>query len=113
MTWAIPLVITATIAFHQPADVEVVGVEKRRDRDPEHVGRRKVLGQRTGEELRGDLRDVGMRRRCVLSVSIRRAAIPGSFAEIGATGSSFGRNSRRAAAELPRYCSISLPRAAG
>ena len=52
-------------ALHQPADVEVVGVEERRDRDPEDVGLRELLGQGAGEELGRGGRDRvgGVRRR--------------------------------------------------
>ena len=40
-------------ALHQPADVEVVGVQERSDRDPEDVGWRELLGERPGEKLAG------------------------------------------------------------
>ena len=39
-------------ALHQPADVEVVGVEERCDRDPEHIGGGNLVGEDTREEIR-------------------------------------------------------------
>ena len=37
-------------ALHQPPQVEVVGVEKRRDRDAKHIAGRQLLGERLGKE---------------------------------------------------------------
>ncbi len=44
-------------ALHQAADVEVVGVQERRDRDAKHVFRIELFGQGPAEELVGQPRD--------------------------------------------------------
>jgi hypothetical protein len=61
-------------ALHHAADVEVVGIEERRNRDAKHVGRRKVFSERPAEELIGRLLQAITARRAAELNQLRRGA---------------------------------------